>query len=64
MKTVLDREGRDITQDLLDSAQEFGLAPTHLLALLYAESGLFGRSERWGQRTKEAQEALRVLGLL
>lgn len=45
---ILDTEGRDIAPDLLEVSEIFGLDPIHLLALLFAESNLNPRAERWG----------------
>ena len=48
MQQVLNTEGRDITNDIVNAARAHDLNPLHLLALLIAESGLNPRAERWG----------------
>ena len=56
MKTVLNTQGEDITQAIIEAADCYDLEPTDLLALLYAESGLDPKAERWGSYTANAKQ--------
>lgn len=58
MKTVIDYEGRDITQWILDAAHLADIDPIYLLALIKAESGLNGKAERYGTNTQEFLQRL------
>lgn len=58
MKTVIDREGTDITGLIETAASNAGVDPIHLLALLIAESGLNRTAERYGRNTEEFKQRL------
>jgi hypothetical protein len=63
---VINTEGVDISRLINEAAAANGLAPTHLLALIMAESGRTPNPKalRFGTRSEEAKECLRVLGVL
>lgn len=58
IKPVQNTEGEDIAPLVNAAAAAAGVDALHLLALLYAESALNPKAERWGAMTVQAKEAL------
>ena len=62
--SVLATDGTELAPKIDFAARTHGIEAMLLAALCKAESDLTINAERWGNRTAEAKECLRVLGLL
>lgn len=58
LQPVLNANGDDIAPIVCDVAEQTGVDPVHLLALMKAESNLNPYAERWGIYTADARSAI------